>query len=56
MKNEYKKLEKIMIEIDVLQLEKQIAKLKNVDCKDIERCSICHSKEEGTPTAHFEIP
>ena len=28
-----------------------------VDCKDIERCSICHSKgEEGTPTAHFEIP
>lgn len=28
-----------------------------VDCKDIERCSICLSKgEEGTPTSHFEIP
>ena len=28
-----------------------------VDCKDIERCSICSSKvEQGTPTAHFEIP
>ena len=36
MENEYKKLEKIMIEIDILHLEKQIAKLKNVDCKEIE--------------------
>lgn len=28
-----------------------------IDCKDIERCSICSSNNnEGTPTAHFEIP
>lgn len=28
-----------------------------VDCKDIERCSLCLANdEEGTPTAHFEIP
>lgn len=28
-----------------------------VDCKNIERCSACSSKEgEGTPVAHFEIP
>ena len=27
-----------------------------VDCIDIERCNLCRSEEEGTPTAHFEIP
>ncbi len=28
----------------------------NIDCKDIERCSICNQKGVGTPTMHFEIP
>lgn len=30
----------------------------NIDCKDIERCSLCSAgnNEFGTPTMHFEIP
>lgn len=35
MRDEYKKLEKIMIEIDILQLKKQIAELENIDCENI---------------------
>lgn len=29
----------------------------NIDCKDIERCSLCKGNSQaGTPTMHFEIP
>ena len=35
-KEKYKKLEEIILEIDILQLEQQVAKLKNIDCEDIE--------------------
>jgi hypothetical protein len=27
-----------------------------VDCKDLERCSECIKKDNGTPNMHFEIP
>ena len=27
-----------------------------VDCKDLERCGLCHDNDCPTPTAHFEIP
>ncbi|MGU8378171.1 hypothetical protein ACV3M6_06950 [Clostridium perfringens] len=36
MRKKYKKLEEIILEIDILQLEQQVAKLKNIDCEDIE--------------------
>ena len=36
MRKKYKKLEEIILEIDILQLEQQVAKLKNIGCEDIE--------------------